>query len=143
FIVRAIGTAIHLVHGDPPRRCWKRPAPSRVQRSDPGGAGEVEKEPPMNCGGDGRRHPRCVGAAYFVRGSSGSAGSSVAPGGGVPLPERTYSARRRAYSSGVNSSRSVLPPSVAPPAAACACSCLRKGMHQPQPVPAPPHCESM
>src|SRR5207249_4391907 len=72
-----------------------------------------------------------------AHGASPAGGSGAAPGGGVPLPARTYAARSRSYSAGVSFSSSV-----SPPAWACRWSCLRNGMHQPQPVPAPPHSDS-
>ena len=63
-------------------------------------------------------------------------GNGVAPVGGVPWPPRMYSARWAAYSSGVRRSISPISSDVARK------SRLRNGMHQPQPVPAPPHSES-
>ncbi len=53
--------------------------------------------------------------------------------GGFPLPARTYSARSAAYFSASTSiAVSLLD-------AAASNSFRRKGTHQPQPVPAPPH----
>src|SRR5579883_527137 len=84
--------------------------------------------------------------ASFVP-SSFTFGSGSALGGGTPLPAFTYSARNAAYSSAVSVSREssgaawhdVQPPrSISP----CRKIVFKKGIHHPQPVPAPPHSRS-
>ena len=74
-----------------------------VKHGQPFGAADCRK--PGGLYGQGQRGSTASGPAQD------SCGNGVAPGGGVPPPERTYSARRRAYSSGVSCSNSVAPPS--------------------------------